>query len=157
MKKRLFSLLLVLTLCFTLLPLSAAAEGGEKMVTVTFDMCGHGGKAPASVTVPKGSKIAAPEYPKPDEEDGVYYFAHWTAHPVSGATVDAWDFDTMTVKETMTLYAVWWRYTEVTMVISHNWGPYKNGTVEFRDDNGNVYPFTEGAATKPIQTISAIL
>ena len=29
MKKRLFSLLLVLTLCFTLLPLSAAAEGGE--------------------------------------------------------------------------------------------------------------------------------
>ena len=48
MKKRLFSLLLVLTLCFTLLPLSAAAEGGEEtMVTVTFDMGGHGGAAPA--------------------------------------------------------------------------------------------------------------
>ena len=144
MKKRLFSLLLVLTLCFTLLPLSAAAEGEEEMVTVTFDMCGHGGEAPASVTVPKGSKIAAPESPKPDEEDGVYYFAHWTAHPVSGAPVDAWDFDTMTVEETMTLYAVWWRYTEVTMVISHSGGPYKNGSVEFRDSSGNVYPFTEG-------------
>ena len=61
MKKRLFSLLLVLTLCFTLLPYSVAAEGEEEMVTVTFDMCGHGGEAPASVTVPKGSKIAAPE------------------------------------------------------------------------------------------------
>ena len=122
MKKRLFSLLLVLTLCFTLLPLSAAAEGEEEMVTVTFDMCGHGGKAPESVTVPKGSKIAAPESPRPDEEDGVYYFAHWTAHPVSEAPVDAWDFDTMTVKETMTLYAVWWRYTDVTMFISHSGG-----------------------------------
>ena len=71
MKKRLFSLLLVLTLCFTLLPLSAAAEGEEEMVTVTFDMCGHGGEAPASVTVPKGSKIAAPDSPKPHEPDGV--------------------------------------------------------------------------------------
>lgn len=66
MKKRLFSLLLVLTLCFTLLPYSAAAEGGEEtMVTVTFDMGGHGGAAPASVTVPKGSKITAPESPAP--------------------------------------------------------------------------------------------
>lgn len=144
MKKRLFSLLLVLTLCFTLLPLSAAAEGEEKMVTVTFDMCGHGGAAPKSVTVPRGSKIAAPESPKPDEEDGIYYFAHWTAHPVSEAPVDAWDFDTMTVDETMTLYAVWWRYTDVTMVISHSGGPYKNGSVEFRDSSENVYPFTEG-------------
>lgn len=89
MKKRLFSLLLVLMLCFSLLPFSAAAEGEEEMVTVRFDMCGHGGKAPASVTVPKGSRIAAPESPKPDDKDGVYYFAHWTAHPVSGATVDA--------------------------------------------------------------------
>lgn len=144
MKKRLFSLLLVLTLCFTLLPYSVAAEGEEEMVTVTFDMCGHGGKAPESVTVPKGSKIAAPESPKPDDKDGIYYFAHWTAHPVSGATVDAWDFDTMTVDKDMKLYAIWWQYTEVTMVISHSGGPYKNGSVEFRDSSRNVYPFTEG-------------
>lgn len=116
MKKRLFCMLLVLMLCVSLLPFSAAAEGEEEMVTVIFDMCGHGREAPASVTVPNGSKIAAPESPKPDEEDGIYYFAHWTAHPVSGATVDAWDFDTMTVYEDMTLYAIWWQYAEVTMV-----------------------------------------
>lgn len=82
MKKRLFSLLLVLTLCFTLLPYSAAAEGGEEtMVTVAFDMGGHGGAAPASVTVPKGSKITAPESPAPGCEDGKYYFVHWDGAP----------------------------------------------------------------------------
>ena len=138
MKKRLFSLLLVLTLCFTLLPLSAAAEGEEEMVTVTFDMCGHGGEAPASVTVPKGSKIAAPESPKPDEEDGVYYFAHWTAHPVSGAPVDAWDFDTMTVEETMTLYAVWYQYAEMHEKVSLRGKPYAGALVEYRDRAGSV-------------------
>ena len=138
MKKRLFSLLLVLTLCFTLLPLSAAAEGEEEMVTVTFDMCGHGGAAPASVTVPKGSKIAAPESPKPDEEDGVYYFAHWTAHPVSGAPVDAWDFDTMTVEETMTLYAVWYQYAEMHEKVSLRGKPYAGALVEYRDRAGSV-------------------
>lgn len=114
MKKRLFSLLLVLTLCFTLLPYSAEAEGGEEtMVTVTFDMGGHGGAAPASVTVPKGSKITAPESPAPGCEDGKYYFVHWTAHPLSDASSDAWNFAKDTVESSMTLRAVWYQYAEM--------------------------------------------
>lgn len=139
MKKRLFSLLLVLTLCFTLLPLSAAAEGGEEtMVTVTFDMGGHGGAAPASVTVPKGSKITAPESPAPGCEDGKYYFVHWTAHPISDASSDAWNFAKDTVESSMTLRAVWYQYADMHEKVSLRGKPYDSALVEYRDRAGSV-------------------
>ncbi len=139
MKKRLFSLLLVLTLCFTLLPLSAAAEGGEEtMVTVTFDMGGHGGAAPASVTVPKGSKITAPESPAPGCEDGKYYFVHWTAHPISDASSDAWNFAKDTVESSMTLRAVWYQYADMHEKVSLRGKPYAGALVEYRDRAGSV-------------------
>lgn len=139
MKKRLFSLLLVLTLCFTLLPYSAAAEGGEEtMVTVTFDMCGHGGAAPASVTVPKGSKITAPESPAPGCEDGKYYFVHWTAHPFSDASSDAWNFAKDTVESSMTLRAVWYQYADMHEKVSLRGKPYAGALVEYRDRAGSV-------------------
>ena len=139
MKKRLFSLLLVLTLCFTLLPYSAAAEGGEEtMVTVTFDMGGHGGAAPASVTVPKGSKITAPESPAPGCEDGKYYFVHWTAHLFSDASSDAWNFAKDTVESSMTLRAVWYQYAEMHEKVSLRGKPYAGALVEYRDRAGSV-------------------
>ena len=122
MKKRLFSLLLVLTLCFTLLPYSAAAEGGEE----------------TSVTVPKGSKITAPESPAPGCEDGKYYFVHWTAHPLSDASSDAWNFAKDTVESSMTLRAVWYQYAEMHEKVSLRGKPYAGALVEYRDRAGSV-------------------
>lgn len=145
MKKRLFSLLLVLTLCFTLLPYSAAAEGGEEtMVTVTFDMGGHGGAAPASVTVPKGSKITAPESPAPGCEDGKYYFVHWTAHLFSDASSDAWNFAKDTVESSMTLRAVWYQYADMHEKVSLRGKPYAGALVEYRDRAGQRRIYAEG-------------
>lgn len=145
MKKRLFSLLLVLTLCFTLLPLSAAAEG-EKTFTVTFDLDGHKvDPAPAPLTgVAAGSTIDPPESPAPGYKDGNYYFAHWTTHPFSDGSSDAWDFAKDTVKSDMTLRAVWYQYADMHEKISLRGKPYDSALVEYRDraDGSVVYTLT---------------
>ncbi|MBQ4417473.1 MAG: InlB B-repeat-containing protein, partial [Butyrivibrio sp.] len=71
----------------------------ENTFTVTFDANGHG-TAPDAVTVTEGSTIAKPD----DLSAEGFTFHGWFCDL---AAMVAWDFDTHTVTENLTLYAGW--------------------------------------------------
>ncbi len=78
-------------------------DGGDKGTecTVTFDMQGHGGTAPDSQTVDKGSHATEPT-PAPTDAD--WNFGGWYKE---AACTNSYDFSTETVTANITLYAKW--------------------------------------------------
>ena len=61
MKKRIFGLLLCFLVMMAMVPVLAIADG--EMVTVSFDMKGHGTGAPVDQTIPKGTPAVEPVEP----------------------------------------------------------------------------------------------
>ena len=78
----------------------------EDKVTVTFDLNGGTGTAPAQ-TIDKGGKVTKPANPT---KEG-YTFAGWYT-AASGGT--EWNFETGTVTANLTLYAIWTENTPST-------------------------------------------
>lgn len=99
--------------------------------TVTFNLNGGNGSAPASQTVDSGEKLAA--VADPTHPDGLEFDGWWTE--AEGGT--RWDFENNTVTGSFTLYAHW--KTE----------PEEKHTVTF-DANGG--EFAEGVETE-VETV----
>lgn len=168
MKRRLFSIILVLILCLTMTPVSVLAEGesggqepGEKPgpFTVMFDLNDGQADYPgirldnpvitSPSTVEKGNRIAKPSYPRDGQLDDseTYRFQYWATYD-SKTGYTRWDFDKDTVDDDITLYAVWQsKYNKVHEKISTSGKPYTGGKVEYRDASGNVkYTLKEGTS-----------
>lgn len=61
-----------------------------------------------------------------------------TAHPISDASSDAWNFAKDTVESSMTLRAVWYQYADMHEKVSLRGKPYAGALVEYRDRAGSV-------------------
>ncbi|MGE4548828.1 MAG: InlB B-repeat-containing protein [Intestinibacillus sp.] len=71
-----------------------------KTYTVTFDMNGHGSQVSTKTGVTTGSKISAPTAPTADG----YVFGGWY---IESGCYTPWVFNTDTVAQNVTLYAMW--------------------------------------------------
>ncbi|MBQ6430938.1 MAG: S-layer homology domain-containing protein [Oscillospiraceae bacterium] len=111
MHKRLLSILLALVLTLSLLaaiPASAVPARDPSTVTVTFD----GNLSDdhySTVTVPVGGKLKESDLPALSSHDG-WHFCGWSIGPYATRT-QTFDFSE-TIRNNMTLYAIWEREIE---------------------------------------------
>ncbi|MBR3308138.1 MAG: InlB B-repeat-containing protein [Lachnospiraceae bacterium] len=85
------------------------SEAQSASYTVSFDMNGHGGTAPAAQSVKEGGKATEPT--APTDED--YNFGGWFREK---ACTNRWGFSTDTVEDDTTLYAKWTQKPEIYTV-----------------------------------------
>jgi len=106
-KKGLFAILAVLTVFAMVMTSCDTGGGGDDNITISFDLQGGPGTAPASATIKKGGSLGASKMPGPMDAGivggKIYTFNGWFDNATGGNEVDA----TTTFAQNSTVYAQW--------------------------------------------------